>query len=160
MSEQIQKKFYEKGLKFQCQGSGKCCISRGEYGYVFLTLEDRQQMAQQLKMTTTGFTKKYCRKSDGAWHLKENKKGPECLFLNGKNQCEVYKARPIQCRTWPFWPENMNAKTWSKDVAPFCPGVGQGVGVSAEKIEKQLKNQMSAEAELFSADEFESYFLE
>lgn len=160
MSSRIQKDFYARGLKFECQGSGKCCISRGEYGFVFLTEDDRENMAQKLGLSTTAFTKKYCKKSDGAWRLRDNKKGPECVFLNSKKQCSVYKSRPTQCRTWPFWPENMNAKSWSSEVSPFCPGVGKGKGVSASQIEVQLVDQLKAESELFSPDEFESYFLD
>ena len=29
----------------------------------------------------------------------------------------------MQCRTWPFWPENMSSKAWTS-IAAFCPGVG------------------------------------
>ena len=24
--------------------------------------------------------------------------------------CTVYPVRPLQCRTWPFWPENLSSK--------------------------------------------------
>ncbi len=132
-----QNKFYQNGLRFECQGSGKCCTSHGEYGFVFLTLEDRQRFAKHLKMRTSEFTKQYCDRKGPVWHLKEDKKNPDCLFLKDK-KCSVYTARPTQCRTWPFWPEVMNAKSWKKDVESFCPGVGKGKLWSATEIEKIL----------------------
>lgn len=59
------------------------------------------------------------------------------MFLEGK-QCSVYEARPTQCRTWPFWPENMDAKTWDEDVVSYCPGVGKGKLYSQSEIKKLM----------------------
>lgn len=133
------------GIRFQCQGSGRCCVSRGEFGYVYLTLEDRRRMARVLGLSTSAFTRKYCKVTDGVYHLREN--GPECLFLDGKS-CTVYEGRPVQCRTWPFWPEVMSAKTWATDVKAFCPGVGRGPLISGEKIRETLESQKSWEDDL------------
>lgn len=130
-------KFYEEGLRFQCQGSGNCCTSHGEFGFVFLTLDDRRRFAKHLKTTTAAFTRKYCDLKDGVWHLKEDGKNPDCMFLTNK-RCTVYEARPTQCRTWPFWPEVMNPKSWKTEVASFCPGVGKGPLISKEEIEKVI----------------------
>ena len=30
----------EKGIRFECQGSGNCCVSRGAYGFVYLSKRD------------------------------------------------------------------------------------------------------------------------
>ncbi len=129
--------FYEKGLRFQCQGSGNCCTSHGEFGFVFLTIDDRRRFAKHLKTSTAVFTRKYCDLKDGVWHLKEDPKNPDCMFLKNK-RCSVYEARPTQCRTWPFWPEVMNPKSWTKEVASFCPGVGKGPLRSKAEIETTI----------------------
>lgn len=126
--------FYENGLKFECQGSGNCCTSHGEFGFVFLTLEDRRRFAKHLGLSTAAFTKTYCDLKDGVWHLKEDPKNPDCMFLKNK-RCSVYEARPTQCRTWPFWPEVMNPKSWQSEVASFCPGIGKGRLWSKTEIE-------------------------
>ena len=65
-------KFYKNGLRFECQGSGKCCTSHGEFGFVYLTPSDRKRFAEFFKMRTADFTKKYCDRTNGVWHLKEN----------------------------------------------------------------------------------------
>ncbi|MFP5520514.1 MAG: YkgJ family cysteine cluster protein [Bdellovibrionia bacterium] len=138
--------WWHEGVRFECQGSGKCCTSHGEFGYVFMTPEDRRRMAKVLKMSTSAFTKKFCQRTQGVWHLKEDPKNPDCMFLKEK-RCSVYEGRPTQCRTWPFWPEVMNAKAWSKDVKAFCPGVGKGKIIPREKIEKELEIQRKSEAQ-------------
>lgn len=129
------KKWWHEGIRFECQGSGKCCTSRGSYGYVYLTLNDRRRMAKHLDMSTGAFTRLFCKKTDGFYHL--NNPDADCHFLKDK-RCTVYEGRPSQCRTWPFWPDNMNAKTWNTDVASYCPGVGKGKLHSKEDIEKVL----------------------
>lgn len=140
-------RWWAEGIRFQCQGSGKCCVSRGEFGFVYMTLEDRRRMAKVLKMKTSAFTKTHCSMTDGVYHLKETE--ADCRFLDGK-KCSVYEGRPVQCRTWPFWPEVMSPKTWTQQVARFCPGVGKGRIVSAEEIQSVLDEQKKWESELVS----------
>lgn len=141
---ETKKEWWRDGVQFQCQGSGQCCTSHGEFGFVFMNLEDRQRMAKVLKMRTGEFTKKYCEKTGGVYHLIEEKGKPDCMFLRGK-RCGVYEGRPTQCRTWPFWPEVMEAKAWKKDVVEFCPGVGKGKIWSGDEIEKILNEQIKSE---------------
>jgi hypothetical protein len=136
------KEWWRDGVRFQCQGSGKCCTSHGEYGFVYMTLDDRKRMASVLGMKTGDFTRHYCERTDGVWHLKERKENPDCLFLKNGNRCGVYEGRPAQCRTWPFWPEIMGAKAWAKDVVAFCPGVGKGRVWSGDEIEKLIRDQV------------------
>lgn len=139
--------FYEQGLRFECQGSGKCCTSHGEFGFVFLTQEDRRRFARHLGLTTSAFTKRYCDRTNGIWHLKEDPGNPDCMFLRNR-QCSVYEARPNQCRTWPFWPEVMNAKAWKSEVAGFCPGVGKGRLWSKAEIEAEMGKDIENERKL------------
>lgn len=129
------RRFYQQGIRFECQGTGRCCVAHHGHGHVYLTLQDRRRLAAELKCSTRSFTRKYCSKTDGHFHLKRVT-GP-CEFLEGKS-CSVYEARPAQCRTWPFWPENMNARAWKRDVASFCPGVGKGRLHTPSEIEGLL----------------------
>ena len=108
-----------------------------------MTKEDRIRMAKSLGMTTSSFTKEYCKKEDGIYVLIDGADN-KCTFLEGK-RCSVYEGRPTQCRTWPWWPEVMDAKTWNKEVAAFCPGVGKGKVWSKEEISEQLKDQENSE---------------
>ena len=139
--------FYAEGIRFECQGSGKCCTSRGSYGYVYLTDRDQERFAKFFKLSLADFLKKYCGKKNGWTFLKDPREmgltdHPEgdCLFLDG-NRCKVYEARPEHCRTWPFWPENMNPKTWNTEISAYCPGVGKGKLYTREEIDKILEEQ-------------------
>ncbi|MEK6554170.1 MAG: YkgJ family cysteine cluster protein [Bdellovibrionota bacterium] len=137
--------WWSEGVQFECQGSGKCCTSRGEYGYVFFSIEDRQRAAKLLKITEVQFREQYCQKVDGAYALKDPAdKNPDCIFLKS-NRCSIYEGRPTQCRTWPFWPEVMSAKAWNKGVAEYCPGVGKGKVISADVIRATLAEQIGSE---------------
>lgn len=128
-------KFYREGIRFECQGDGKCCLSRGRYGYVYLSFSDRRRLAAHFGISTAEFTRRYTEKEDGLYQLKYE--GADCPFFT-ENRCEVYAARPWQCRTWPFWPENMNKRVWEREVASYCPGAGKGRLFTADEIEAIL----------------------
>ena len=66
-----------------------------------------------------------------------------------KKRCGVYQARPTQCRTWPFWPENMNSKSWKENVLNFCPGISKGLIINKNNIEKKLKIDLNNEKKIF-----------
>ena len=134
----MEKKIYENGIKFKCQGSSNCCVSRGNIGFVFLSKRDLSRISKFFDISLKTFKKNYCQTSNGFFHLKEIRKNGECIFLE-KKRCSIYKARPTQCRTWPFWPENMNTKTWNNEVLNFCPGIGHGTIIKKERIDKLLK---------------------
>ena len=130
--------FYDSGLRFECTGCGQCCRSRGSYCYVYVTLPERRRLAQHLKLSTAAFTRKYCETTNGFFHLRNP--ASDCEFLDG-SRCSVYAARPDQCRTFPFWPENMNRKVWNGEVARDCEGVGRGRLWSRAEIEKLLADE-------------------
>ena len=134
------KAWWHDGVRFTCQGSGKCCVNYGTHGYVYVTLADRRRLAAELGIATREFTRRYCRKQHDEFLLDDP--GPACMFLEDR-RCSVYDARPTQCRTWPFWPENMQPRSWAR-VAEFCPGVGKGDIVPAETVISMLKKQRRA----------------
>ena len=129
---------YKDGIKFQCQGSSNCCVSRGSYGYVYLSNKDILKLSKFTKLKYEDFISLYCDQTDGFTHFKERNKNGKCQFLNNK-KCSIYKARPTQCRTWPFWSENMKVKTWNEDIAKFCPGINKGKLINKKKIDKIIR---------------------
>ncbi len=141
----VESHFLQNGIRFQCQGSGNCCVSHGDYGHVYLTKKDRRLLASHLGIRTSSFTRKFCELNMGVWRLKDTSDG-SCIFLK-KRRCGVYAARPTQCRTWPFWPEVLNPKVWSTEVKGFCPGVDKGKVWTRAEINEQLTLQKNSEAE-------------
>jgi Fe-S-cluster containining protein len=127
--------YFKRGIRFSCTGCGKCCLGHNGYEYVYFSLEERRCAALLLNLSLGVFTKKYMRKTEGFFHLKFEKGA--CPFLK-KNKCLIYAARPEQCRTWPFWKENMTEGVWEKEVAPYCPGIGNGTYFSLAEIRRVL----------------------
>ena len=131
--------FWEEGLRFECQQSGVCCTSRGEFGFVYLLDSDVERLAKHLGLGKEDFVRDYCDQTDGFIHL--NNPELDCGFLR-EGRCGVYAARPEQCRTWPFWPENLKSqKAWNRDVLMDCVGAGQGRLHTKAEIQAILARQ-------------------
>ena len=120
--------WYREGLSFECALCGNCCT--GAPGFVWFNDEEAKVMADHMKMDVPDFLAKYAHKKFGRWSLNEfkNEKGEyDCVFLkdlgNGKRGCELYQSRPTQCKTWPFWPENLRSKKAWDEAASTCPGM-------------------------------------
>ena len=112
--------WYAGGLSFTCSGCGSCC--RGE-GYVWMTPPEIEAIAGFLGLPITDFGRRYLRRVGGSLSLTE-KPNHDCVFWD--DGCTVYEARPTQCRTFPFWPENLETPGAWEAVTHQCPGVGRG----------------------------------
>ena len=144
MSE-VDPKFYANGLRFECTGCGECCRARGgKPSWVYVTIDERRRLARHLKLSTSAFTRRYCGKANGFFHLRNPT--ADCLFLDGA-RCTVYAARPGQCRTYPFWRENMNAEVWNTQVKRDCPGVGRGRTWTKAEIELRLEDERKRDSQ-------------
>ena len=147
-------KFYAQGLNFSCKRCSACC--RFEAGYVFLSRKDASLLCAALSMDYDSFLKTYCRwvpEKSGSQQLSlKEKSNYDCVFWNSRqsdgslvNQgcfvdegCFVYEARPLQCRTFPFWPSIMRSKHNWKMTAEDCPGMNQGALHSEDSIREML----------------------
>lgn len=115
--------WYKEGLRFKCTECGKCCT--GPAGFVWITVEEMISMAASLNITLEMFKRKYTRVRGNRYALVEKKsKGGkfECIFLKDK-KCEVYKTRPSQCQTFPWWKENLTTEESWKLAAKDCEGI-------------------------------------
>lgn len=132
------KPWYKKGLKFACTQCGQCCT--GAPGYVWIDQQEIEAMAEFLKITVKEFIATYTRQVNGQLALKEFPKSYDCIFLRDK-KCLVYGARPKQCKTFPFWPENLDSKESWEQTAKRCEGINHehAPTISLEDIQKRLK---------------------
>lgn len=115
--------WYAEGLRFECTQCGNCCS--GAPGYVWLTTDDMQRMADYLKLSFDEFTRTYVRRVGNRFSLTE-KFNYDCTFLtrkDGKIGCSIYPVRPTQCRTWPFWDDNLKAPNAWERASTRCPGM-------------------------------------
>ena len=132
-------------LRFQCQqGCTACCEQPGE---VYLVRDDRKRLAERLGLTVRELERRYCRRDDeGDWVL-ATPDDKACHFL-GDGVCTVHEVKPLQCRTFPFWPENVRTKSAWTRVAGYCPGIGEGGILPVEAIRPALQETARAFPEL------------
>jgi len=134
----IIKPFYLEGLSFECCRCSTCC--RHTPGYVFISLNDLELLASHTGMDKKEILTKYCREIytiRGTKISLKEKPNYDCIFWE-KDGCIYYEARPIQCRSYPFWKAYLgNRRKW-ESLRSFCPGIDKGKKHSKEEIEEWL----------------------
>jgi Fe-S-cluster containining protein len=143
--------WYADGLRFTCTQCGNCCT--GGPGFVWLTIEEVGRLGEHLKITSEETIERYCRRIGDRYSLKENRNGRgeyDCIFLKEeqtkvvqgeevavqtRRTCSVYAARPLQCRTWPFWDSNLSSPEIWEMSAKRCHGMNRGREFSRAEME-------------------------
>ena len=118
--------WYKDGLRFGCTGCGNCCTVEG---YVWVDRREIERLAKHRGINPDEFGSKYLRRIGQRYSLTEfpmpGSPGTKaCSFWDRK--CTVYDARPRQCRTFPFWKENLGTPEAWKEIAKTSPGVDDG----------------------------------
>ncbi len=92
----------------------------------------------------------------------ETEHGHDCVFLDrdsdearalrggdGGGLCTIYEDRPLQCRTFPWWPGVVSSERGWKRLGRECEGVGRGPMIPASAItverQKQYERDVSGE---------------
>jgi Fe-S-cluster containining protein len=133
--------WYAQGLRFECTQCGQCCS--GGSGTVEFTQAEAQGMAATLGLSYEEFMTRYAVRRGPTYTLAEvespDREGYDCVLLardeeTGMTRCTVHRERPMQCRTWPFWPENLkSARTWRR-AGQECEGIDRGPIVGYREI--------------------------
>jgi Fe-S-cluster containining protein len=131
MSRNDDDPWYREGLAFACTRCGACCT--GAPGYVWVNPEEIARLAEHRGEEVDDFSRTFVRQVGNRFSLIE-RPGGDCIFWDKQAGCTVYGARPVQCRSWPFWPENIASPEDWENVTAICPGSGQGQVFSVEEI--------------------------
>lgn len=100
---------------------GRCCT--GESGNIFVTSDEVVGIASLLKMEIESFRTEYLVKKGYKSSLKEKvvELSHDCIFFDREaNGCQIYMARPQQCKTFPFWDYY---KERIDELKIECPGI-------------------------------------
>jgi hypothetical protein len=146
--------WYSSGLRFTCTQCGNCCT--GGPGFVWISREEIVRLAEHLKLTPEQIVERYCRKIDGRFSLKERRTREglyDCVFLKEVEEpasageprqvaskrkiCSIYTHRPLQCRTWPFWRENLSSPARWTAAGQRCHGINNG---DRRFVQKQIES--------------------
>ena len=121
--------FFDQGLRFECQRCGVCCT--GEPGTIFVNQQEIVKIAHFTKIPQALLISDYLYPYKDSYSIGEHPDG-RCLFF--QNGCAIYPVRPSQCKTYPFWFQNLRSpKNWHR-ASRECPGIGQGPKFEKEKI--------------------------
>lgn len=140
--------WYKNGLPFSCTECGKCCT--GSPGAVWLTEDEIRAIAEARDETLEQVLLNYVRVIDGRYSLQERRRGSnyDCVFLDGK-RCTIYEARPTQCRTYPWWPQNLESRDNWERTQRECEGINEDAKVfSLEEIQSRLQAHLDGTKDL------------
>ncbi len=127
-----------RGLRFECTQCGACCVNRGEYAHVYVNPDETAALAEFLGLSLRRFKRRYTFNDEDGWR-QLNFTGKSCVFLDPEtNLCQAHAARPIQCRTFPFWPGFIEQGEWTDEVRSLCEGIGRGRLYSIEESQVQM----------------------
>lgn len=133
------KPFYEQtGLRFSCTRCGKCCKTGKGY-YVFMAGQEAESIREYLGLSKGWFRRRYLERLDSGELVAADAGDGSCVFLDCEGQCSVYAVRPVQCRTYPFWPEIVSTRTGWKAERRRCEGIDHGRTVSQRRVRKALR---------------------
>lgn len=132
--------FFDQGILFECQKCGACCS--GAPGTVYVYKSEIEKIARYLSLRVSSFLDKYLYPFKGDYSVREYPDGRCPFFQDG---CTIYPVRPGQCRTFPFWFENLRSPEKWRKVSKECPGIGRGRYYPKEQILKILPSTITDE---------------
>ena len=115
--------WFADGLNFTCTQCGHCCT--GAPGFVWVTDDEIAAIAKSRGEPLREFIPLYTRQARGKTTLKERANG-DCTFWETACGCTIYKVRPTQCRTWPFWKPLVRSRSDWTEASQGCPGMDHG----------------------------------
>ena len=83
----------------------------------------------------------YCRRVQFTTAMRvslREKPNLDCVFWENGG-CAVYAARPLQCRSFPFWSACLASPADWKEFEERCPGIGKGRLHSRREIDRWLR---------------------
>lgn len=122
---------------FACTGCGVCCTgsghvwcSKGELDAIIKRVQGTSDMSFEdnvnMYCDKDAMQEKNIQPLISEWFILKNAPNTDhCIFLNPEtNHCNVYGARPLQCSTYPWWPELIGSdKAWQHEAYSVCEGI-------------------------------------
>jgi Fe-S-cluster containining protein len=132
-------------IRFECQaGCTKCC---DEQGFVYLTEDDITRIAKFVGQSQADFEKQHVFRTKNVRRLRVPRHA-QCAFLK-VGGCSVHEVKPIQCRTFPYWPEILSSPRAWHETGKRCPGIEQGELVNIEMARGLAEEMGTAHPHLY-----------
>jgi uncharacterized protein len=127
--EEVQRYFFDSGLHFECRRCGTCCT--GAPGTVYVAPDEMTNLAGHVGLSVSDLIDRYLFPYKDSFSIREDARG-NCLFFD--QGCRVYRVRPFQCRSFPFWFGNLRSEARWEQIRRQCPGIGHGPRFSRAQI--------------------------
>jgi Fe-S-cluster containining protein len=117
--------YAETGVTFGCTRCGACCKRPG---FVFLTPFEADRIAERLVgqgATAAALMGELWVEDEDGLLVIDVPERATCPLL-GEDGCTVHDIKPMQCATYPFWPEIMKSRKAWKYEAKRCEGIHPG----------------------------------
>ena len=102
-------------------------------------------MAELRKLSVRTFRRRFTFREEFGW-TQIRFAEQFCPFLDtATNRCTVYQARPVQCRTFPFWDEMIDERGWTDGARTLCEGLGRGPERSREEVETAMREMRESD---------------
>ncbi len=125
-------------LRFSCTRCGKCCATAGEY-YVYLNESESERIREYLQLSRGWFRRRYLQQLEEGERVLVSAADERCIFLDDDGGCRVYPVRPLQCRTYPYWPELVSsARAWRRE-SRRCEGINRGRAIARDEVERAVQ---------------------
>lgn len=133
-------------MRFQCQkGCIACCEQKG---YVYLTRDDIARLAAHVGMSRAEFRRRYVCGTAPLERFRQLRHKP-CPFLL-PDGCSVHAIKPLQCSSFPFWPELLNSASEQQAAKNYCPGMGHGPLVDLVQAHEVAQQVQEAFGDLYT----------
>lgn len=113
--------FFDNGIYFECIQCGACCT--GAPGVIYVNESEIRSISDFLNMDMESFKQQHLYPFNDRFSIREHADG-RCLFFD--EGCKIYPVRPTQCRTFPFWFQNLRSEKKWHAIKKECPGIGKG----------------------------------
>mmetsp|Transcript_20516 Transcript_20516/g.56662 ORF Transcript_20516/g.56662 Transcript_20516/m.56662 type:complete len:207 (+) Transcript_20516:3-623(+) len=141
--------WWDKGIKFSCTQCGRCCTRPG---IVMVNDKEIAEMAKSLDSEESAFREKYVLPDLFAGRrLIRQYQGQGCSLLDANRNCSVYKARPTQCRTYPFWPHLLRSRDeMLAEGDRYCEGIRVAPSPETDALEPISREEVILNAKVQS----------
>jgi Fe-S-cluster containining protein len=108
-------------------------VAGGGY-YVFLNEQEAEGIRAHLGLSRSWFHRRYLGRLPYGDLVASWQDDGRCVFLDARGECGIYPVRPMQCRTYPFWPEIVRRQQGWRRESRRCEGINRGEAVPVTRI--------------------------
>jgi Fe-S-cluster containining protein len=105
---------------------------------VFLDDDEAEGIRAHLGLSRGWFRRHYLKRLPEGDVVASWQSDGRCVFLDARGECSIYPVRPLQCRTYPFWPEIVRRqRDWQRE-SRRCEGINRGAAMSVTRVRELL----------------------